>query len=189
MQVIKKSCHTINLITQKENENDIRYVRGSHSTCAVACCRVVTVWFRIYGNRAAAYKRAGHHRALLGEARGEGKAGVYAVGCVIKQRMNHKSFPSTATGVCLQRSQFEYWVQNKRAKWDDQNRANVLSLMKTDKEIVRYAKQVAIHINSLDLSYTNNADHYCHINEHNYWTKGQTPVRVIEKHKFYKLRK
>ena len=128
-------------------------------------------------------------QTLLGEARGEGKAGVYAVGCVIKQRMNHKSFPSTAMGVCLQRSQFEYWVQNKRAKWDDQNRANVLSLMKTDKEIVRYAKQVAIHINSLDLSYTNNADHYCHINENNYWTKGQTPVRVIEKHKFYKLRK
>ena len=69
--------------------------------------------------------KAGHHRADTSrEARGEGKAGVYAVGCVIKQRMNHKSFHAT-TGVCLQRSQFEYWVQNKRVKWDDQNRANV----------------------------------------------------------------
>ena len=43
--------------------------------------------------------------------KGEGKAGVYAVGCVIKQRMNHKSFPNTATGVCLQRSQFEYCAE------------------------------------------------------------------------------
>lgn len=128
-------------------------------------------------------------QTLLGEARGEGKAGVYAVGCVIKQRMNLKSFPSTATGVCLQRSQFEYWVQNKKVKWDDQNRDTVRRLMKTDIEIVRYAKQVAIHINSLDLSYTDKADHYCHINENNYWTRGQVPVRVIEKHKFYKLRK
>lgn len=75
-------------------------------------------------------------QTLLGEARGEGKAGIYAVGCVIKQRMNHKSFPNTATGVCLQRSQFEYWTQNKKVKWDDQNRANVRRLMKTDKEIV-----------------------------------------------------
>ena len=128
-------------------------------------------------------------QTLLGEARGEGKEGVYAVGCVIKQRMNLKSFPSTAMGVCLQRSQFEYWVQNKKAKWDDQNRETVRRLMKTDIEIVRYAKQVAIHINSLDLSYTDKADHYCHINENNYWTRGQTPVRVIKKHKFYKLRK
>ena len=55
-------------------------------------------------------------QTLLGEARGEGKEGIYAVGCVIKQRMNLKSFPNTATGVCLQRSQFEYWVQNKKAK-------------------------------------------------------------------------
>jgi len=128
-------------------------------------------------------------QTLLGEARGEGKQGVYAVGCVIKQRMNLKSFPNTAMGVCLQRSQFEYWVQNKKAKWDDQNRETVRRLMKTDIEIVRYAKQVAIHIDSLDLSYTDKADHYCHINENNYWTRGQVPVRVIEKHKFYKLRK
>ena len=123
---------------------------------------------------------------LLGEARGEGKGGMYAVACIIKQRMINRK--QTAQQVCLARGQFDYWTQHKRAKWDDQNRANVRRLMQSDTELVRYAKALAVSINKLDLNYTKNADHYCTLGTHNYWTKGKTPVVIVGKHKFYKLR-
>ncbi len=127
-------------------------------------------------------------QTLLGEARGEGKAGLYAIACIVKRRMELKSYPNTAMGVCLEPSQFDYWTQRKRVKWDDQNRANVRRLMQTDTELVRYAKMLAININRVDLNYTKNADHYCTLDTHNYWTKGRKPVAIIGQHKFYKLK-
>lgn len=127
-------------------------------------------------------------QTILGEARGEGKAGMYGVACVIKQRINSKHWPSTASKVCLEASQFDYWTSRSRVKWDDINRANVRRLLKTDTELVRYAKMLAINIHKVDLSYTKNADHYCTLDTHTYWTKGQKPVATIKQHKFYKLK-
>tara|TARA_R110002051_G_scaffold245344_3_gene305101 strand:- start:1834 stop:2304 length:471 start_codon:yes stop_codon:yes gene_type:complete len=127
-------------------------------------------------------------QTLLGEARGEGKVGMYGVACVIKQRIDSKYWPNTASQVCLEVSQFDYWTSRSRVKWDDQNRANVRHLMKGDSELVRYAKMLAVNINRLDLNYTKNADHYCTLETHTYWTKGQKPVATIKQHKFYKLR-
>tara|TARA_Y100001963_G_scaffold112676_1_gene156019 strand:+ start:1390 stop:1878 length:489 start_codon:yes stop_codon:yes gene_type:complete len=127
-------------------------------------------------------------QTLLGEARGEGKAGMYAVACIVKRRMELKSYPNTAMRVCLEPSQFDYWTQRKRVKWDDQNRANVRRLMQTDTELARYAKLLAININRVDLNYIKNADHYCTLDTHNYWTKGNKPVAIIGQHKFYKLK-
>ena len=127
-------------------------------------------------------------QTLLGEARGEGKAGLYAIACIVKRRMELKSYPNTAMAVCLEPSQFDYWTQRKRVKWDDQNRANVRRLMKGNTELVRYAKMLAININRVDLNYTKNADHYCTLDTHNYWTKGNKPVAIVGQHKFFKLR-
>ena len=127
-------------------------------------------------------------QTLLGEARGEGKAGLYAIACIVKRRIELKSYPNTAMAVCLEPSQFDYWTQHKRVKWDDQNRANVRRLMKGNTELVRYAKMLAININRVDLNYTKNADHYCTLDTHNYWTKGNKPVAIIGQHKFFKLR-
>ena len=127
-------------------------------------------------------------QTLLGEARGEGKAGLYAIACIVKRRMELKSYPNTAMAVCLEPSQFDYWTQHKRVKWDDQNRANVRRLMKGNTELVRYAKMLAININRVDLNYTKNADHYCTLDTHDYWTKGNKPVAIIGQHKFFKLR-
>ena len=127
-------------------------------------------------------------QTLLGEARGEGKAGMYAVACIVKRRVQLKSYPNTPAKVCLEPSQFDYWTQRKRVKWDDQNRANVRRLMQTDTELVRYAKMLAININRVDLNYIKNADHYCTLDTHNYWTKGRKPVVTIGQHKFYKLK-
>ena len=124
-------------------------------------------------------------QTLLGEARGEGKAGMYAVACVIKQRMINRR--KTAKQICLASSQFDYWTQHKKSTLDDINRANVRRLMTGNSELARYAKALAVSINKIDLNYTRNADHYCHVNENNYWTRGNRPVRVIGNHKFYKL--
>lgn len=127
-------------------------------------------------------------QTILGEARGEGKAGMYAVACVIKRRIQLKSYPNTATKVCLEPSQFDYWTKRSRVKWDDQNRANVRAILKTNSELSRYAKMLALNINRVDLSFTKNADHYCTLNTHNYWTRTSKPVAIIGEHKFYKLR-
>ena len=127
-------------------------------------------------------------QTILGEARGEGKQGMYAVACVIKQRMKLESFPNTAKGVCLEASQFDFWTQRDSVTWDDTHRATVSRLMNHDIEMVRYAKMLAININKMDLNWSKHADHYCTININNYWTKGQKSVLIIKNHKFYKLR-
>ena len=127
-------------------------------------------------------------QTILGEARGEGKQGMYAVACVIKQRMNLKSFPNTAKGVCLEKSQFDFWTQHDSVTWDDTHRATVGRLMNHDIETVRYAKMLAMNIDKVDLNWSKHADHYCTIDINNYWTQGQKPVLIIKSHKFYKLR-
>ena len=120
---------------------------------------------------------------ILGEARGEGKAGMYAVACVIAQRSiewkrNGKSI--TPKQVCLQDWQFSCWNKN------DPNRKKLPTLLKTHQHAA-YAKTLATNLNNLQRSYVNNADHYCHVNTHRKWT-GKT-IKVIGNHKFFKLRK
>ena len=126
-------------------------------------------------------------QTLLGEARGRQSWFIFG-GRDHQTPYRTKSFPSTATKVCLEHKQFDYWTQHPRAKWDDQNRANVRRLMQGNTELVRYAKMLAINIARIDTSYIKNADHYCTLDTHNYWTKGRKPVAVVGQHKFYKLR-
>ena len=121
---------------------------------------------------------------ILGEARGEGKAGMYAVACVIAQRSiewkrNGKSI--TPRQVCLQEWQFSCWNKN------DPNRKKLPTLLKTHQHAA-YAKMLATNINNLQRSYVGNADHYCHVNTHNKWTRKGKTIKVIGKHKFFKLR-
>jgi len=125
-------------------------------------------------------------KTILGEARGEGKEGMYAVACVIAQRSI--AWKLTPKQVCLADSQFDYWTQHKSSTIDDLNRRRVEALMKHDIEKVLYAKNLAIHILKVDRSYTGNADHYCRIGLDNYWTRNRKPVRIIKNHKFFKLR-
>jgi len=120
---------------------------------------------------------------ILGEARGEGKAGMYAVACVIAQRSiewkrNGKAI--TPKQVCLRDWQFSCWNKN------DPNRKKLPTLLKTHRHAA-YAKMLASNLNNLQRSYVNNADHYCHVNTHRKWTRGNT-IKVIGNHKFYKLR-
>jgi len=121
---------------------------------------------------------------ILGEARGEGEAGMYGVACVIAQRVINRN--KTAKEVCLQKGkriwQFSCWDER------DPNRKKLPTLLKTHQHAA-YAKMLATNINNLQHSYVGNADHYCHVNTHNYWTRTSAPIKVIGKHKFFKLRK
>tara|TARA_Y100000310_G_C20318889_1_gene639774 strand:+ start:120 stop:560 length:441 start_codon:yes stop_codon:yes gene_type:complete len=111
---------------------------------------------------------------ILAEARGEGKAGMYAVACVIQQRSINRSL--TPAQVCKQRKQFSCWNSKKDLSY----------LLKTSQ--ATYATLLAKNIIGLDLSYTNNADHYCTLKTHNYWTKKNKIIKIIGNHKFYKLK-
>jgi len=130
---------------------------------------------------------------ILGEARGEGKAGMYAVATVINQRAINRN--KTPKAVCLKAWQFSCWNDS------DVNKAKLGELYLTH-PMRHYAIALAVNISNLKRSYTKNADHYCHINEKPYWSYRKVklsngkivkiiikPVAIIGNHKFYKLRK
>jgi len=129
---------------------------------------------------------------ILGEARGEGKAGMYAVATVINTRVINRN--KTPRQVCLQPWQFSCWNDS------DVNKAKLGELYLTH-PMRDYAIRLAANITELKKSYTKNADHYCHVNENPYWSyrivvrdnkkirRYIKPVAVIGNHKFYKLRK
>ena len=120
---------------------------------------------------------------ILGEARGEGKAGMYGVACVINQRaINRKITPAQ---VCLQKKQFSCWNYTSLVQ-HGRNRAKLKALLNTKEG--EYAKLLANNIHNLKREYVKHADHYCTLKTHNYWTRKSKPVKIIGNHKFYKLR-
>ena len=95
---------------------------------------------------------------ILAEARGEGEAGMYAVGAVIAQRaFEGKRTPSE---VCLKKWQFSCW-NGKKPK-------DLAHLLKTPQ--AKYALLIAKNINNLSREF-----------------KGKKPVKTIGNHIFYKL--
>jgi spore germination cell wall hydrolase CwlJ-like protein len=117
---------------------------------------------------------------LLGEARGEGRVGLYAVACVIQERINDKRWPSTGRKVCLQPKQFSCWngraikcslAGNKKIK----HREYALSLAR-----VIVAKKKLKDI-------TDKANHYHAVGVHPRWARGIKPVVVLGRHIFYRL--
>ena len=117
---------------------------------------------------------------LLGEARGEGKHGMYAVGCVIQKRASERNL--TPAKVCLQPKQFSIW-NGKKEK-------DLHYLWKA--KSAPYARMLARHIvkgDRLTQAYTGNANHYYSsiLKRKPYWAKGKSPVKVIGRHVFYSL--
>ena len=115
---------------------------------------------------------------VLGEARGEGKCGMYAIGCIIQKRALERKI--TPAKVCLQRKQFSVWNGKKE---------NDLYYLWKSKS-TPYARELAKAIcqgKKLDQNFTGNANHYCTLKCNPYWAKGKKPVKTIGNHKFYKL--
>ena len=114
---------------------------------------------------------------ILAEARGEGEAGMYAVGAVIAQRaFEGKRTPSE---VCLKKWQFSCW--------NGKNVKDLEHLLKTPQ--AKYAITVAKNVKSLSRQFIGYANHYhaTWMKKKPYWAKGKKPVKVIGQHAFYKL--
>lgn len=114
---------------------------------------------------------------LLGEARGEGQAGMYAVACVIVQRSIERNL--TPRKVCLQSEQFECWNPKKSL--------NHLLKSKSAPYALKLSESIVAGVMP-DRKFVKYANHYCNLNCNPYWIKGIKPVIVIGKHKFYKLK-
>jgi N-acetylmuramoyl-L-alanine amidase len=134
---------------------------------------------------------------ILGEARGEGNQGMYAVACIIQERADKRKL--TPAGVCLQPWQFSVWNAGK-GKVKKESELHHLWKSKS----TPYAKQLAHAICrgwKLTQDFTGNANHYYSSDRKNppYWTfkkeivngkeikKAIKPTRRIGKHIFYKL--
>ena len=120
---------------------------------------------------------------LLGEARGEKNAGMYAVACVIQKRAAERKL--TLAEVCKEEWQFSCWNKGQEKYLDLMKR-----LLKSNTIQAKYAKLLARSMckgGKLVQGFTGNANHY----HANYvipdWVKGKTPTRIIGKHHFYKL--
>ena len=124
---------------------------------------------------------------ILGEARGEGKIGMFAVGCIIQRRsLEDKKTPAQ---VCLKKKQFSPWngVDNQ-GNYRLKKERELYHLWNS--KHMMYARHLARCINSKGtvlMDVTNGANHFCNINANPYWAKGKKPIIIIGKHKFYKL--
>tara|TARA_B100000809_G_scaffold260334_1_gene307068 strand:+ start:244 stop:879 length:636 start_codon:yes stop_codon:yes gene_type:complete len=138
---------------------------------------------------------------LLGEARGEGLTGIYAVGCVVQKRSSNRSL--TPAQVCQQSWQFSIW---NAGKGKIKKESELWYLYESPS--ASYARQLARKIcagRKLSQDYTGNADHYYShkiMKQPPYWAfkiekdkNGKViakepikPSKVIGNHTFYKLR-
>ena len=114
---------------------------------------------------------------ILAEARGEGEAGMYAVGACIAQRAFERK--QTPSQVCLKKWQFSCW-NGKKLK-------DLEHLLKVPQ--AKYAIKLAQNIGQLSREYIGFANHYhaTWMKKKPYWAKGEKPVKVIGQHAFYKL--
>lgn len=121
---------------------------------------------------------------ILGEARGEGKKGMYAVACVIQKRASERNL--TPAKVCHQPYQFSIW---NAGKGKIKKESELYYLWKS--KSMMYARELARAIcqgKKLDQKFTGNANHYCRKEINNYWTKKGTITKIIGNHKFFKLK-
>lgn len=143
---------------------------------------------------------------LLGEARGEGWNGMFAVACVVRQRMIERKL--TARQVCLQPWQFTYWNHKrksiKKAETVQKPYSNfdILLFKGIYEKDLKYVGGLAIHLCSdrdFERKYVGFANHYCALRSNPYWAfktiirDGKKikipikPVKIIGEHKFFKL--
>lgn len=121
-------------------------------------------------------------KTILAEARGEGRAGMYAVAACIKVRAKNRGL--SYAQVCLQPYQFSCWNAN------DPNRSKMDSFLKLPQ--AGYAMLLAENMHKLNTKFIGNADHYMTIKLWKTgrvkWARGQKPVAYAGTHVFFRLR-
>lgn len=123
-------------------------------------------------------------RVLWGEDRGEGRAGMQAVACVVMNRANNpRWWGRDLRGVLLRPKQFSCLLAG------DPNRKALLAVTAADPAF-RVALQVADAAMARRLrDVTNGADHYLVTSwaRRTEWAAGKVPVAIIGNHSFYRL--
>ena len=129
-------------------------------------------------------------RTLWGEARSEGVEGMEAVAHVILNRVQYAKnnggkfwWGHDVTTVCQRPYQFSCW------NLSDPNRAKIIALDASDIHFatcLRIARRAVYGQLSVDI--TGGATHYHTMNVNPVWSRGQTPVKIIGRHKFYDLK-
>ena len=132
---------------------------------------------------------------LLGEARGEGKLGMYAVACVIEQRAKNRKL--TLVEVCLEEKQFSMWNDIHLSRTHGGQGFAMLRKFGNSPSY-SYAIQLARKMlvaeqdpkkdKILDQSVTKNADHYHNQQVKPYWANKKNKTIKIGNHIFYKLK-
>ena len=114
---------------------------------------------------------------LLAEARGEGERGMAAVACVIRQRAEERGL--SFEQVCLQKWQFSCW-NGKDAK-------DLKHLLKEPQ--AQFALWLEANMDKLKPEALGYANHYhaTWMKQLPYWAEGETPVKIVGQHAFYKL--
>lgn len=119
---------------------------------------------------------------MVGEARGEGYDGMFAVGCTVPNRVKLQGYRGlTVIEVCLHPFAYSCWNKN------DPNRAYLLALPETNST---YLTALSIAKKLLAGNYidtTNGATYYYRAGSPiPNWAVGKTPCAVIGKHLFFK---
>ena len=120
-------------------------------------------------------------RTIWGEARGEGTAGMVAVGNVILNRVAAGSwYGLTVSEVCKKPKQFSCWNP------DDPNYKKMLAVNTSDPQF-KVALQIANNLIKYgrDEDITNGATHYHAKNIRPYWVDDMTEVATVGNHIFY----
>lgn len=128
-------------------------------------------------------------RTIWGEARGEGAKGMQAVANVIMNRFRlatgslsyARQFGATVADICTKKYQFSVWLR------DD---PNYLLIQRVTTADALFAKAMSIASSAVGgrlSDITGGADHYHTASVLPSWARGETPVRVIGSHEFYKL--
>jgi spore germination cell wall hydrolase CwlJ-like protein len=133
-----------------------------------------------------AISKGSEHRivaqTILAEARGDGRAGMYAVAACIKVRAQKRNL--SFKQVCLQPYQFSCWNKN------DPNRKKMDMLLTLPQ--AEYAWQLARNMDKVNTEAINKADHYMTVKLWKTgtvkWARGQKPVAFWGSHVFFRLR-
>ena len=125
---------------------------------------------------------------LMGEARGEGSEGLYAVGCVIEKRVVERKL--TLSKVCLQNRMVKGRKVWQFSCWEDKRYMETMKrLLKAGTKEAEYSKALARAMTKGDLeqTYTGHANHYHADYVSPSWADKFKPTKKIGRHYFYKL--
>ena len=120
-------------------------------------------------------------RTLWGEARGEGKAGMEAVACVILNRVQRQQgrWGLTVEEVCRKPRQFSCW------NLDDPNRPRLLAVGEADADFASALEISERAVRGGLTDVTRGSTHYHTRSVHPDWSAGKVPAFELGAHLFF----